>query len=360
MSSTQPAARTSGRSGPAEPEHPAKPDGPTDLRGPTRKYVLRKTIREFSADECTDLAAALTYYLVLALFPAVIALLSLIGVVGQGQATVDTLLGILADAGAGSVAESIRPTIESLSTAPGAGIGLILGVAGAVFSASGYVGAFGRAMNRIYGVGEGRPFWKLRPTMFLVTLLLLVLVAVALVILVVSGPVAQSVGGALGVGSAAVLAWQIAKWPVLLLVVVAVVATLYRTTPNVEQPKLKWLSVGALLAILTWIVASALFGFYVANFGSYNATYGAFAGVIIFLLWLWLTNVALLFGAELDAELERGRELQAGQPAEETIQLPLRDRRNVDKARRTHDEDVARGRRLRESRGADQSHPDHT
>ena len=320
----------------------------TDLNKPTWVYVARKTLREFSGDQCTDLAAALTYYAVLALFPTAIALLSLVGIFGQGSKTVDTLLRVVSEAGASSVAQTLRPTLETLSHTPDAGLALILGLLGALWSASGYVGAFGRAMNRIYGIGEGRPVWKLRPVMLLVTLVLVVLVAVAVLALIVSGPLTQSLGNALGLGSAAVLAWRLAKWPLLLIVAVVIVATLYYATPNVKQTKFRWLSIGALVAIVVWALLSLAFGFYVANFSSYNKTYGALAGVIVFLLWLWLTNLALLFGAELDAELERGRELESGVAAEDTIQLPARDTRNLDKAEAKHAQDVQRGRVLRD------------
>lgn len=335
------------------PESPAPADGPTDLKKPTLGYSLRKTAREFSADGCPDLAAALTYYAVLALFPAVIALMSLVGVVGQGPQTVDTILGILRDTAGSSVADTVEPMLTSLAETPGAGLGLVLGLAGALWSASGYVNAFSRAMNRIYGYGEGRPIWKLRPLMLLVTLVLLVLISVVLIALVVSGPVATSIGSALGLGSTVVTVWQIAKWPVLLAVVILIVGLLYYATPNVRQPAFRWMSPGAVVAILTWLVASAAFGFYVANFSSYNATYGSMAGVIVFLLWLWITNLALLFGAELDAELERGRELQAGLPAEEEIQLPPRDTSGIEKAEAKHAEDVERGARIRRRRGRD-------
>ena len=198
-------------------------------------------------------------------------------------------------------------------------------------------------MNRIYEVEEGRPIWKLRPVMLLVTLVAVVLVALVALALVVTGPAAQAVGDAIGLGSTAVLVWNIAKWPVMLVVVVLIVALLYYATPNVKQPKFRWISVGALVAIVVWVLASAAFGFYVANFSSYNKTYGSLAGVIVFLLWLWITNLALLFGAELDAELERGRELQAGVAAEETVQLPPRDTRNERQARGQ----AAAGRRAR-------------
>ena len=263
----------------------------------------------------------------------------------------DTLLDILRDVGASSAADTLEPTLTQLSQSQGAGIGLIVGLAVALWSASGYVGAFGRGMNRIYEIDEGRPIWKLRPAMLLVTLVTVVLTAIVALGLVLTGPAAQAVGNALGLGSTVVTVWNIAKWPVLLAVVVLIVALLYYATPNVKQPKFRWISIGAIVAILTWIVASAAFGFYVANFASYNKTYGSLAGVIVFLLWLWITNLALLFGAELDAELERGRELQAGMPAEEVIQLPARDTRKSDKATRKEQADIDRGRRLRLSRG---------
>jgi membrane protein len=349
----------------AEGSHPqqsadaGKPDSPTDLRKPSWFYVARKTAREFSADQCTDLAAALTYYSVLALFPAAIAVLSLVSLLGQGPTTVDTLLQILRDAGASSAANTLEPTLTQLSHTQNSGLALILGLATAVWSASAYVGAFGRGMNRIYEVDEGRPVWKLRPTMLLVTLVTVVLTSVVALGLVLTGPAAQAVGDAIGLGSTVVTVWNIAKWPFLLAVMILIVALLYYATPNVKQPKFRWISVGAVVAILTWLVASALFGFYVANFSHYNKTYGSLAGVIAFLLWLWITNLALLFGGELDAELERGRELQAGQPAEETIQLPARDTRKSDKAAVKERDDIERGRRLRLTHGEDQD-PDNS
>jgi membrane protein len=335
-----------------------KPDSPGDLKKRSWFYVARKTVREFSDDQCTDLAAALTYYSVLALFPAAIAILSLVSLVGQGPSTVDTLLGILRDIGASSAADTLEPTLTQLSKAQNSGLALIVGLAAALWSASGYVGAFGRGMNRIYEIDEGRPIWKLRPTMLVVTLITVVLTALVAIGLVLTGPAAQAVGDAIGLGSTAVTVWNIAKWPVLLGVVVLIVALLYYATPNVKQPKFRWISIGAVVAILTWVVASALFGFYVANFSSYNKTYGSLAGVIVFLLWLWITNLALLFGAELDAELERGRQLQAGMPAEEVIQLPARDTRKSDKAAKKEREDIERGRRLRQTHGRDDN-PDH-
>jgi membrane protein len=329
-----------------------KVDSPSDLSRRSWLYVLRKTVREFSSDQCTDLAAALTYYAVLAVFPAAIALTSLLGLVGKGTDSVTTLLGIVGDLGGSSMVDSVRDPLVEVSRSQRAGLAFVLGLVGALWSASGYVGAFGRAMNRVYEVQEGRPVWKLRPVMLLLTLVLVVLVAAVLLALIVTGPVTESVGGALGVGSTFRLVWDIAKWPVMLLVVVLIVALLYYATPNVKQPAFRWVSVGAVLAILTWIVVSAAFGFYVAHFSSYDKTYGALGGVIAFLLWLWLTNLALLFGAELDAELERGRELESGIAAEGSIQLPPRDTRNIQKARTRDEDDERRGRAIRLGRRA--------
>jgi membrane protein len=342
------------RSDEASHEAADKPDSPGDLTKQSWLYVVRKTVREFSDDQCTDLAAALTYYSVLALFPAAIAILSLVGLVGQGPKTVDTLLQIMRDLGASSAADTLEPTLTQLSNTPNAGLALILGLAAALWSASGYVNAFGRGMNRIYEIDEGRPIWKLRPAMLLVTLITVVLTALVALGLVLTGPAAQAVGDAIGLGSTVVTIWNITKWPVLLAVVILIVALLYYATPNVKQPRFRWISVGATVAILTWLLASAAFGLYVANFSSYDKTYGSLAGVIVFLLWLWITNLALLFGAELDAELERGRELQAGMPAEQSIQLPARDTRKSDKAAEKERSDVARGRRIRLTHGQDQ------
>jgi membrane protein len=327
-----------------------KPDSPTKLTTPSWKYIARKTLREFSDDQCTDLAAALTYYSVLALFPALLALVSLLGIFGQAGKT-EQLVGVLSDMGAGSVADTLKGPLQQLTTNSSAGIALVIGIAGALWSASGYVGAFGRAMNRIYEIQEGRPFWKLRPLMIIITLAAVILAGFVAVGLVVSGPVARAIGDAIGLGDTAVTIWGIVKWPVLLFLAALVVAILYYATPNIKQPKFRWISLGAVVAIITWVVASALFGLYVSQFSNYNKTYGSLAGVIIFLLWLWITNLALLFGAELNAEMERGRQLQAGISAEEELQLPPRDTRVIDKNEKKDARDLERGKQLRRSRG---------
>ncbi|OBB47601.1 YihY/virulence factor BrkB family protein [Mycobacterium sp. 852002-51961_SCH5331710] len=334
-----------------DPDDPRKPESPTDLTRPSLIYAMRKAIREFQSDQCTDLAAALTYYAVLSIFPALVVMVSLLGVFGQGRRTVDALLDIAGDVAPASSLDSLRPTVEQLVNSPTAGFALVVGIIGALWSASGYVGAFGRAMNRIYEIDEGRPVWKLRPVQLLLTLVGLVMAAAVVFLLAISGPVARAIGDAIGLGDAAVTAWNVLRWPLILLFVVAAVAILYYVTPNVQQPKFRWISGGAALAIVAWILASVVFGLYVANFGSYNKTYGALAGVIVFLLWLWITNLALLFGAEVDAEVERGRQLQAGLPAEHELQLPMKDDHNIRKEQAAEKKDVKRARRLRLSRG---------
>jgi membrane protein len=218
----------------------------------------------------------------------------------------------------------------------------------ALWSASGYVSAFSRAMNRIYEIDEGRPFWKLKPAMLLVTLIAVVLVAAMALMLVISGPIAQAVGNVIGLGSTALLVWNIAKWPVIVILVIVVIAILYYATPNVRQPKFRWISMGSLISLVVFVLVSLVFGLYVANFSHYNKTYGAIGGVIVLLLWLWILNMSLLFGAEFDSEVERARELQGGIKAEESIQLPPRDTTRSDKLHRQEREEVTRGRELRE------------
>ncbi|OLT53159.1 YihY/virulence factor BrkB family protein [Cellulosimicrobium sp. CUA-896] len=339
---------SSERAGAPAPDDRRKPDAPTDLHKPSWTYSLRTTLRQFMRDQCLDLAAALTYFAVLAAAPALLALVSVLGLVSDGEQAVNRVLSTLEGVVPEQVLNIVTPLVENAASGGGrAGLALVAGVLLALWSASGYVGAFGRAMNRVYEIDEGRPIWKLRPVMLLVTVVTLLLAALIVAALVLSGSLAQAVGEAVGLGSTAVTVWSIAKWPVVLLLVVVLVAILYHVTPNVRQPKFRWLSVGAVVAIVVWVIASAAFGFYVANFGNYGATYGALAGIIVMLLWLWITNLALLFGAELDAELERSRQLQGGIAAEESIQLPPKDTRASDKREAKMREDVAKGRELR-------------
>ncbi|WP_454697438.1 YihY/virulence factor BrkB family protein [Arthrobacter humicola] len=344
---TQESSTAKARTAPA-PDDSRKPDRPTDVSKPSWKYIAKKTFREFTKDQCPDLAAALTYYGVLSMFPALLALVSLLGIFGQAEKTTAAMLEIAQGIAPGSTLDIIRQPVEELTSSSTAGFALIVGILTALWSASGYVGAFGRAMNRIYEVDEGRPFIKLRGTMLAVTLCTVIIVALTAAMLVLSGPVAEAVGNAIGLGGAFLTAWNIAKWPVIVVLVVVVIAILYYATPNVKQPKFRWMSMGSLIALMIFVLASLGFGFYVANFSNYNKTYGAIGGVIVMLLWLWILNMSLLFGAEFDAEMERGRQLQAGIEAEETIQLPPRDTKQSDKLQLREEEDIRRGRDLRE------------
>jgi membrane protein len=289
--------------------------------------TLKRTVLEFREDGMTDWAAALTYYGLLALFPALIALVSIVGVFGDPVTTTRKLTDIVTAVGPSTAADTFSGPIRSITSNRGAaGVLFFVGLGVALWSASGYVGAFMRASNIVYETPEGRPFWKLRPLQILVTLVMVVLLALLALSLVLTGPVVDQVAGPLGVSSAATTAWDIAKWPVMLAVVILMIAVLFHASPNVELPGFKWVTPGAIVAVVIWLVASALFALYVANFGSYDKTYGTLGGAVVLLIWLWITNLALLFGLELNAERERNRELEAGMPgAERELQLDARD-----------------------------------
>jgi membrane protein len=300
---------------------PAGTDGRSSLFA-----TVKRTVTEFSEDNMTDWAAALTYYGLLSLFPALIALVSIIGLVGDPATTTKTITEMVTKLGPSSAADTFAGPIKSITSHRGAaGILFVVGLATALWSASGYVGAFMRAANVIYETPEGRPFWKLRPLQILVTVVMLVLLAMVALALVLTGPIVTAVAGPLGIDSTAVSIWNIAKWPVLLIVVITMFAVLFYSAPNVKLAGFKWVTPGAVLAIVVWFVASAAFAFYVANFGSYDKTYGTLGGMVCLLVWLWLTNIALLLGMELNSERERSRELDAGVPgADRELQLDAR------------------------------------
>jgi membrane protein len=306
------------------------PDSPTGL-STTRMGTLKRTFKEFSADNITDWAAALTYYAVLAIFPALIALVSIVGL--AGQSATQGLLDNLNTVAPGPAKDILTSAIQNIASKPAAaGVAFIVGLALALNSASGYIAAFTRASNSIYEVEEGRPIWKLKPQQIGIVLVLLLLLVFVTLAVVVTGPVAQQVGKALGVGDTAAVIWDIAKIPVVLIVVSFMFAFLYKTAPNVKQPDFKWVSPGGVVALLIWIVASLLFALYVATFASYNKTYGSMGGVVVFLLWLWITNVAILFGAEFNSELQRSQQIEAGAdaPLDEPFLEP-RDTTKLDK-----------------------------
>ena len=307
-----------------EPLHDERVKGPTQLSRRAWGDVLKRTFREFREDNVPDWAAALTYYGVLSIFPALIALVSVLGLIGESATK--PLLDNLEGFAPGPAQEILSNALQELTRSRGgASILFGVGIAGAIWSASSYIGAFIRASNAIWDVEEGRPFTKTIPLRLVITFVMMVLLIATAVAVAVTGPLADKVGKLVGVGSTAVTVWDIVKWPVLVLVVALMFSILYYAAPNVRQPGLRWVTPGAVVAVAAWMIVSALFGVYVANFGSYNKTYGSLGAVIIFLVWLWLTNMAILLGAELNAESERGREIEAGHPPDREPFLPPRD-----------------------------------
>jgi membrane protein len=309
------------------------PDAPTEMKGKSWGGVLKRTFKEFKDDNLTDWAAALTYYGVLSIFPALIVLVSLLGLIGNSAT--QPLIDNLGTVAPGPAKDIFTDAIKNLQGSSGAsGVFFVIGLAAAIWSASGYISAFMRASNAIYDIEEGRPVWKTLPVRVGLTVLLMVLTAISAVAVTLSGGLAKQVGNVVGLGDTAVQVWNIAKWPALVLFVSFMFAVLYWAAPNVKQPGFKWLSPGSVLAVIGWIIASVAFAFYVANFGSYNKTYGALAGPIIFLVWLWISNIMILLGAEFNAEIERGRQIEAGmRPEEKEPFAEPRDTRKMEKNR---------------------------
>jgi membrane protein len=313
---------------PRDRDDSSEPDSPTELGRHSWRGVLRRTVSEFKQDDITDWAAALTYYGILSLFPGLLVLVSLIGLAGASatQPLIDNL-GTVAPGPAKDIATS---AIEGLQSNGASGVLAVVGIVVALWSASNYVGAFTRASNAIYEIGEGRPFWKLRPLQIGVTIVMVLLLAVCALAVVVTGPVAEAVGDIVGLGSTAVAVWDIAKWPFLAIVFMTMLGLLYYAAPNVEHPRFRWITPGAVAAVVLWLLASAAFAFYVANFGSYDKTYGTLGGVIVFLTWLWISNIAVLLGAEINAEAERGRQIERGMDPGQEPFLPPRDTRKLE------------------------------
>jgi membrane protein len=307
----------------------AEPDAPTELPKASWFGVLKRTLKEFKNDNISDWAAALTYRAVMAMAPGILVLVSALGLLGKS--TTNKLLTNVGQLAPGGVHSVLKTMISNTQGKAGtASVAAIVGIVLALYSASGYVAAFMRASNAIYEVGEGRPVWKTIPVRLAVTIAIVILIMISAVIVVFTGPIADKVGSAIGVGHTAVVVWDIAKWPVLIIIVSLMLAILYYACPNVKQPGFVWVSPGGVLGVLIWVIASALFAFYVANFGSYNKTYGALASVIIFLIWLWITNVAILIGAEFNAEMQHARAIEAGESSENEPFAEPRDTRKLD------------------------------
>jgi membrane protein len=308
------------------------PESPTDMKGRSWFGVLKRTVKEFSEDNLTDWAAALTYYGVLSIFPALIVLVSILGLIGESAT--EPLIDNLGSVAPGPAQDIFTSAIENLQGSQGAaGVFFVIGILGAIWAASGYIAAFMRASNAIYDMPEGRPIWKTLPVRVGLTVLLIVLTVISAVAVTLTGSLAKEAGNVIGLGDTAVTVWDIAKWPALLLLVSFMFAVLYWAAPNVKQPGFRWISPGGVLAVIGWVIASAAFAFYVANFGSYNKTYGALAGPIVFLVWLWISNIMILLGAEFNSELERSRAIEAGmRPEDKEPFVEPRDTRKIEKS----------------------------
>jgi membrane protein len=311
------------------PSPDAGPDNPAKLKGKGVFAALKRTVKQFSEDNVSDWAAALTYYGVLSIFPGVLVLVSILGMLSDnGQKTVQDTVGEIAPTQIRTLLDQVLTQVSDPGTA---GFAAILGIAVAFWSASGYIGAFMRASNAIYDVPEGRPIWKTLPIRLGVTAVIGIMLILSAVIVVFTGDVAKAVGDTIGLGSAAVTTWSIAKWPVLIILVSLMFAILYWASPNAKTGGFRWVSPGGIFAVIIWLIASGAFALYLANFANYNKTYGTLGGVIAFLVWLWISNIAIMLGAELDAELERGRAIAAGHPADDEPFLQLRDDRKLKK-----------------------------
>ncbi|MFE0189649.1 YihY/virulence factor BrkB family protein [Streptomyces sp. NPDC059008] len=323
-----------GRPGPDEQVERRAPDQPTELARKSWVAVLKRTAAEFKDDELADRAAALTYYGILALFPALLVLVSMLGI--AGESATKSILDNITKLTPGAARDIITKAVTQLQSSSGTGSVLaIVGLLLALWSASGYVAAFIRTSNAVYDVPEGRSVWKVTPLRLVLTLVLMIMACVSALIVVFTGALARQLGAALGVGETALTVWSIAKWPVLVLLVTVMIAILYWASPNARVRGFRWITPGSFLALVIWMITSAGFALYVANFGSYNKTYGTLAGVIIFLVWLWITNLAILLGLEFDAELARERAIAGGHPAEEEPYVEPRDTRTwSDKDRR--------------------------
>jgi membrane protein len=322
-----------GNDKPGLPQPPTADDGPRHLSGIRRSQwwpILKRTGKQFNSDNLTVWAAALTYYGILSLFPALLVLISALRLTGRG--TTQRVLDSLTSTAPGPTRTVLTTAVTNLQQGQQstAGILAVVGVLAALWSASGYIGAFMQASNAIYSVPEGRPIWKKLPIRLGITVAAGLIVAVAALSIVFTGGLAKQVGKLLHLGSTVVLVWDIAKWPVLVLLISLLFALLYWGAPNARHGGFRWVTPGSLVAVLVWIAASAGFAVYVGNFGSYNKTYGSLAAVIVFLVWMWISNLAVLLGAELDAEIQRSRAVQAGHPAGEEPYMALRDDHSVD------------------------------
>jgi membrane protein len=315
------------------PNEPTAQDGPDKLTGLGKQTwvgVLKRTVKQVGEDKLTTWAAALTYYGILSMFPGLLVLVTVLRLTGRSntQKVLDNVTSIAPGPARSILTSAIQNLQQGQSST--AGILAVVAVLGAIWSASGYVGSFMQAANSIYDVPEGRPIWKKLPTRLGITVAAGLIVGIAALMVVFTGSLAQRAGDLIGVGSTAVTVWDIAKWPVLVILISLLFALLYWAGPNAKHGGFRWISPGSMLAVVLWIAASAGFALYVANFSSYNKTYGSLAAVIVFLVWLWITNLAILFGAEFDAEIQRGRAIDAGHDPRDEPYMEPRDTKKID------------------------------
>ena len=311
------------------------------------KYIFGRALREFTRDGGMDMAAALTYRTVFAIFPALLAVVSTLGLFGQGEETTKLLLNTIKDVGSPEMAKVLEEPITGLTEGSGAGLFFVIGVLGAVWTSSNYVNAFSRSINTVYGVEEGRAAMFLRIQMYLITLALLFGAMICILLLLVSGDFASMIGGWIGLGPEAVTVWNILKWPVLIVVAIVMIGLLYNFTPNVRRPQVRWITLGATFALVAMALATAGFAWYLSNFANYNKTYGSIGGAIAGLMWIWIINCVLVLGAEVDVEAQRARQLTAGLEAEEQVLLPPRSTSGIKKKEKAYAKDVYEGRKLR-------------
>lgn len=312
------------------------------------QLVVRRSWHGFLRHRGIDSAAALTFFSALALLPAALTVVSAVALADTRAGAVRDLLATVDSVARGSTVAALTDPLQQLTRLPHPGWGLAIGLVLTLWTASGYATAFGRAVNTVYEVQEGRQFWKFRGHMLLVTLVTTVAFASIVVILLATPDVATAISASLGIGEPWLTLWNVGKWLLLLALAVLIVAILYFFTPNILRPRMRWVSWGAAFAIVLWAIATSGFALYVATVGQYDKIYGWLGGGIVLLLWLYLSNLVLVIGAEADAEIVRVRQLQAGIESEDVIRLPLRDStRNLLLARQRA-QDVADGRALRE------------
>jgi membrane protein len=321
---------------------------PAKLPRGSAKTAIVRAGHGFVRHRGIDAAAALTFFTALAALPALLVLVSTFALFDDRERSTKDLAAVAGTILPDDAATDIGRALAELLSLQNPLLALAAGIVLLLWTVSGYATAFGRAMNAVYEVEEGRPFWAFRGRMLLVAVLLIALQTGIVAILLGTPSAADDILGRRGIAPVVATVWNIGKWPLLLVLVVLFIAVLYYFTPNVRHTRVRWASVGSLAAIGIWVVATLGFALYILVAGHYDALYGSLGGVIIALIWGYLTNAALIGGAELDAEFVRLRQLARGEPAEEVVRLPLRDSRRNRMLARQRSADVEAARRIRQ------------